>query len=306
MRRKRKILLSVVLLSCLTTGCSTDTRSTADTGRQHRERAVSTHGPPVRDLTPAEEVEIDRAEQDLVTQCMRREGFRYWPLPVLSVPARKVGAYVVDDVAWARQYGYGRTFDTAAQKANRDHPNITYVRALPKKERVRYSRALDGTFTDTITIELPSGGSVRTPRGGCYAQVREQLYGDHATWFRAKKTVTSLTPLYVPRILQDERLTSTVAAWSRCMKAAGRPFQSPDAIRRERESLIRGMTESQALRSESALAVTEAECAQQTSLGKTARALEAEYRDKVARDYTEEFTAYRQMRLSALARARNL
>ncbi|MGW0222919.1 hypothetical protein [Streptomyces tendae] len=118
--------------------------------------------------------------------------------------------------------------------------------------------------------------------------------------------MTALTPLYVPRILQDERLTSTVAAWSRCMKAAGRPFQSPDALRRERESLIHGMTESPALRSESALAVKEAECAQQASLGKTVRALETEYRDKVARDYAEEFTAYRRMRLSALARGHSL
>lgn len=306
MYRKGKTLLLVTLSSLLAAGCSTGIGSPADVGRPQQKKVAPQQGPPLRDLSPAEEVEIDRAEQYLVTQCIRRQGFRYWPLPVLSVPARKVGAYVVDDVAWARQYGYGRTFDSAAQKANRDHPNIAYAKALSKNQRVSYSRALDGTFTDSITIELPSGGSVRTPRDGCYAQAREQLYGDYPTWFRAKKTVTSLTPLYVPRILQDERLTSAVAAWSRCMTAAGRPFQSPDAIRRERESMIRGMTEEQALRSESALAVTEAECAQRTSLGKTTRALEAEYRNKVARDYAEEFTAYRQMRLSALTRARNL
>ncbi|MFI1226313.1 MULTISPECIES: hypothetical protein [unclassified Streptomyces] len=239
-------------------------------------------------------------------QCIRREGFRYWPIPVASVAERKVGAYVVDDVAWARRYGYGRAFDIAAMKTHREHPNIAYANALPEKERVRYSKALDGNFTDTITTELPSGGSVRTPRDGCYAQAREQLYGDYPTWFRAKKTVTSLTPLYIPRILRDKRLTSTVAAWSRCMKAAGRPFRSPDAIRRERENLIRGMSESQALRSESALAVTEARCARRTSLGKTARALEREYRNDIARDYAAEFTAYRQMRVSALARARSL
>ncbi|MFL9657162.1 hypothetical protein ACJ7VE_26025 [Streptomyces sp. PB17] len=300
------MLLLVALTSCLAAGCSPDTGSPADHDRPQQKKAAYAQGPPLRDLSPAEEVEIDRAEQDLVTQCMQRQGFRYWALPVLSVPARKVGAYVVDDIAWARQYGYGRSFDNAAQKANRDHPDITYVKALSKKERVRYSRALNGTFTDPITTELPSGGSVRTPRGGCYAEAREQLYGDYATWFHAKKTVTSLTPLYVPRILKDKRLTNSVAAWSRCMKAAGRPFESPDAIRRERENLIRGMTEEQALRSETALAVTEAECARRTSLGKTARALEAEYRDKVARDYAEEFTAYRQMRLSALTRARSL
>lgn len=301
------MLLSVAFLSCLAAGCSsTDIGSPADAGRPHQKDAASARGAPLRDLTSAEEVEIDRAEQDLVLQCMQRQGFRYWPVPVASVAERKVGAYVVDDISWARQYGYGRPFDTAAMKTHSDHPNITYANALPKKERVRYSRALDGNFTGTITAELPSGGSVRTPRDGCYAQAREELYGDYPTWFRAKKAVTSLTPLYVPRILRDKRLTNTVAAWSRCMKAAGRPFQSPDAIRRERENLIRGMSESQALRSESALAVTEATCAQRTSLGKTARALEMEYRNKMARDYAAEFTAYRQMRMSALARARSL
>lgn len=306
MRGKRKVLLAVVLLGCLATGCGTDAPSpAAGTGRQHQEGA-GMYGPPLRDLTPAEEVETDRAEQDLVMRCMRRQGFRYWPGRVAGVAERRLGAYVVDDVAWARRYGYGRPFDIAAEKAQRDDPNVRYANALPEKERVRYSRALDGHFSDSITAELPSGGSVRTPRDGCYARAREQLYGDYPTWFRAKKTVTSLTPLYVPRILKDKRLHSAVTAWSRCMKAAGRPFPSPDAIRREREKLIRGMSESQALRSEAALAVTEAECARDTSLGKTARALEREYRDKTARDYAEEFTAYRRMRLAALAHAQNL
>ncbi|MFJ8190675.1 hypothetical protein ACIQ8D_13015 [Streptomyces sp. NPDC096094] len=237
---------------------------------------------------------------------MQRQGFRYWPGPVASVAERKAGGYVVDDVDWARRYGYGRSFDAAAEEARRSHPNITYANALPEKERMRYSRALDGDFDDTLTVELPSGGSVRTPRTGCYAEAREQLYGDHPAWFRAKKTVTSLTPLYVPRILRDERLVTAVTAWSHCMKGAGEPFESPDEIRRKRDGLIRGMSESQARKAETALAVTEAECARKTSLGKIARALEKEYRERTLRDYAEEFSAYQRMRMSALAQAGDL
>ena len=76
---------------------------------------------------------------------MQRQGFRYWPVPVASVAERKVGAYAVDDIGWARQYGYGRPFDTAAMKTHRDHPNITYATALPKKERLRLSPVTDRT-----------------------------------------------------------------------------------------------------------------------------------------------------------------
>ncbi|MGW7278055.1 hypothetical protein ACWGIV_07035 [Streptomyces sp. NPDC054844] len=306
MRGKKAILLSVALVLCLTAGCETGSGSPTGTERPHQEKAAAEPGTPVRDLTAAEEVEIDRAEEELVRRCMRREGFHYWAGPVAGIAERKAGGYVVDDVEWARRYGYGRSFDVAAEKARRSHPNITYAAALPEKQRVRYSRALDGDFDDTLTVELPSGGSVRTPRTGCYAKARGQLYGDYPTWFRARKTVTSLTPLYVPRILRDKRLVTAVTAWSHCMKDSGKPFESPDDIRRQRAGLIKGMSEPQARKAESALAVTEAECARKTSLGKIARALEKEYREQALRDYSKEFTTYQRMRMSALARAGNL
>ncbi|MBV7254074.1 hypothetical protein [Streptomyces sp. S-2] len=293
--RGKKSLPLVVLLLVLTAGCA------GGTG----EHAAGS-GTRARELTLAEEAAIDRAEDTLVGACMRREGFRYWPGPVPGVAERKAGRYVVDDVDWARRYGYGRSFDLAAEKARVGHPNVTYANALPARERVRYSHALDGDLDDAVTVSLPSGGTVATPRTGCYAEARTRLYGDHAAWFRARKTVTSLTPLYVPRIFKDARQSTAVAAWSRCMKEAGRPFASPDEIRRERDGLVEGMSRAEALRTESALAVTEAECARETSLGETARALETEYRAEALRPYAEESTAYRRMRLAALARAREL
>ncbi|MEV0223250.1 hypothetical protein [Streptomyces sp. NPDC050704] len=306
MKKKTSALLSAALIACLVVGCEAESGNPKDMAQPQKGEAAGAAGEQVRDLTVAEEVEVDRAVEELVEKCMERQGHRYWPGPVAGVAERKAGAYVVDDVEWARRYGYGRPFRIAAEETRRSHPNVTYHNALPEQERIRYSLALDGDFDDDISLELPSGGTVRTPREGCYVEARERLYGDYPTWFRAKKTVTGLTPLYVPRILRDERLVTAVKAWSRCMNESGNPFRSPDEIRQKRDSLIKGMNASQAQSAEVKLAVAEAECARSTSLGETARSLEGEYREKALRDYPEEFATYRQMRMTALSRARNL
>lgn len=303
---KSSVLLSVALIACLVAGCEAESGNPKDMERPQKGEVVGGAGEQVRDLTVAEEVEVDRAEEELVENCMERQGHPYWPAPVASVAERKAGAYVVDDVEWARRYGYGRPFDIAAEKARRSHPNVTYHNALPEQERIRYSRALDGDFDDAISVGLPSGGTIRTPREGCHVEAQERLYGDYPTWFRVKKTVTGLTPLYVPQILQDERLVTAVKAWSRCMNESGNPFGSPDEIRQKRESLVKGMNAAQAQSAEVKLAVAEAECARETSLGETARSLEGEYREKTLRDYPEEFATYQQMSMTALSRARNL
>ncbi|MEV5156921.1 hypothetical protein [Streptomyces sp. NPDC053728] len=306
MSSRVSFLFSVAFIACLTAGCGTEDEGPTETARPQKEKVASVPGARIKDLTPAEEVEIDRAEDVLVRRCMQNQGFRYWPGPVAGVAERRAGGYVVDDVDWARRYGYGRPFDIAAEEARRSHPNITYANALSEQERIRYSHALDGDFDDTLTVELPSGGTVSTPRTGCYAEARGRLYGDYPTWFRVNRTVTSLTPLYVPQILQDERLTAAVTVWARCMKESGKPFESPDAIREQRDGLIKGMSESRAQAAEVALAVAEAECAQESSLGNTAHSLEKEYRERVLRRYVEEFTTYQQMRKSALSRAMKL
>lgn len=304
MKVKSSVLLSAAFIACLAAGCVVESDNSKDTERTQKGEAVDVAGERVRDLTVAEEIEIDRAEEELVGKCMERQGHPYWPAPVPGIEQRKAGVYVVDDVDWARRYGYGRPFDIAAEEARRSDPGVSYPNALPKRERIRYSRALDGDFGDVITAELPSGGTIRTPREGCYAEAQERLYGNHPTWFRVKKTVTGLSPLYVPRILRDERLVAAVKAWSRCMNESGNPFRSPDEIREKRDALVKGMNASQAQSAEVKLAVTEAQCARRTSLGKTARSLEGEYREKTLRDYPKEFRTYQQMRMAALSRAR--
>ncbi|NYE42645.1 hypothetical protein [Streptomyces fulvorobeus] len=253
-----------------------------------------------------EEMEVEYAEHTLVKECMESKGFKYWMGTVASVDAREAGRYVIDDVAWAKKYGYGRPFDEAAEKDRREHPNVRYPNDLSRKDRIRYNTALNGAYNDVLSVDLPAGGTIETPRAGCWAEAQTELYGDLKSWFEAKKTVTSLTPLYVPDILADKRMKNAVSAWSHCMKKAGRPFASPDELREKRITLTTGMSSSEARKFEVDLAVTEATCAAQTSLGKTARTLERAYLAPLLKKYGKENVSYQRMRLTALSRAQDL
>ncbi|MFJ4838596.1 hypothetical protein [Streptomyces sp. NPDC088746] len=306
MRRTFSISAAAVAVACITAGCGAGTDVTTNSGKPPKRDTVTISDNELRDLTVPEEMEIEYAEYALVKECMENEGFSYWVGPVASVDARKAGRYVIDDIAWAKKYGYGRPFDEAAEKERGEHPNVRYPNALPKKDRIRYNTALNGDYDDVLRVDLPAGGTIETPREGCWAGARTQLYGDLEAWFRAKKTITSLTPLYVPRILADERMKKTVGAWSHCMKEAGRPFSSPDEIREKRTANTAGMSSPEARAYEVELAVAEATCAAKTNLGKTARRLEREHRSTLLKKYGKENAAYQRMGLAALSRARNL
>ncbi|MFE7751993.1 hypothetical protein [Streptomyces sp. NPDC057428] len=292
--------------ACLTAGCSAGPAATANSEAPPKRDTVAISDRELRDLTIPEEIEIEYAEYALVKECMENKGFSYWVGPVAGVDARKAGRYVIDDVAWAKKCGYGRPFDEAAEKERSEHPNVRFPNALPRKDRIRYNTALNGDYNDVLSVDLPAGGAIETPRSGCWAGARARLYGDLEAWFKAKKTVTSLTPLYVPKILADERMKKTVGAWSRCMEEAGRPFASPDEIREKRAANTAGMSSREAQAREVELAVTEATCAVRTNLGKTARRLEREFRSTLLKKYAKENAAYQRMGLAALSRARDL
>lgn len=306
MRRKFSISVAVVAAACITAGCGAGADGTTNSAKRPKGDTVAISDSDLRDLTVPEEMEVEYAENTLVKGCMENKGFKYWARPVASVDARKANRYVNDDVAWAKKYGYGRPFDEAGEKDRRESPNVRYPNALPRKDRIRYNKALSGDYANVLRVDLPSGGAVETPREGCRAAAQTHLYGDLGAWFKANKTITGLTPLYVPDILADDRLKKVVTAWSACMKEAGRPFSSPDELREKGLALTEGMSSRDAQAFEVELAVTEATCAMKTSLGKTARNLEREYLSAALKKYSAENTAYQRMRMSALSRARDI
>lgn len=293
--------LATVIVTSTAAGCT----ASADAGTQSQSQSQSrSHG---RELTDAEKILVEHAEKLLVQKCMEKEGFRYWVGPMASVAERQGRGYVLNDLDWARKYGYGGQLEKKAEKSRLSDPNVAYANALPEAERIRHSKTLDGDpSTGMLSVELPAGGTIQTPRDGCWADTNEQLYGDPATWFRVKKTATSLTPLYVPDLVRDKRFVSAVKAWSRCMRAEGHAYTDPDEIREKRYALTQGLSPARAHATEVKLAVAEATCAVETSLGEMALSLEREYRSKKLQRYSRDIATYERMRLAALGRAKDV
>ncbi|HWU06016.1 MAG TPA: hypothetical protein VN520_06420 [Streptomyces sp.] len=288
-------------------GCTTGPSDRSGPPRQQDGTAALSSTSQGRELTEAESILIEHAEHILVAKCMEKEGFPYSVAPMANAAERRGGGFVLSDIDWARTHGYGGRLDKKAEQARLSDPNNAYANSLPEAERIRYSRTLDGDPSHgMLSVELPAGGTVETPRSGCWADTREQLYGDAATWFRARKTATSLTPLYVPDLVKDKRLVKAVEAWSRCMREAGHAYAGPDEIREKLHALTQGLSPAQAHATEVDLAVAEATCAVETSLATTARSLEREYRRTELRRYSDAVATYQRMRLAALSRAEDV
>ncbi|MET7378424.1 hypothetical protein ABZT08_06295 [Streptomyces sp. NPDC005526] len=270
-------------------------------------RAARGQQGPVREPTASEEALLDRAEKVLIKTCMAKAGFRFWVAGVPDPEEREGQGYVIDDVAWARRHGLGGQFERDAAKARRGGPNATYVRTLSVKRRTDYNTALAGSPEQgTLSVRLPGGGTVGTPRHSCRTAAEDELYGDFPKWFRVSTISANLTPLYVPDLLADRRFVKAVRAWSACMRGRGLRYADPAGVRRELPALTAGLSDARAHAVEVPLAVAEATCARASSLADTARGLEREYRARRTARYDADVTACRRMQLAALARARQI
>lgn len=299
---------ATVIAMCAAAGCTTSTGEQPGASEPRRDAVTKASGNGARELTVAERVLVRRAEELLVKKCMEGKGFRYWVARVPTVEERKGQSYALDDVAWAKRYGYGGELERKAEKARLNDPNLAYLDELSTAERAVYDRALDGDDNGrTLSAELPTGGTVRTPADSCRVVAGEYLYGDYETWYRVQKTTDNLTPLYVPDLLREERFVTALKAWSACMRTAGHPYADPSAVRAELEELVDGKSDAEAHAIEVELAVAESTCAKRTALAATARTLEREYRTKrLPRRYSEAIATRRTMETGAVARAEDI
>ncbi|MET8828386.1 hypothetical protein ABZX40_21900 [Streptomyces sp. NPDC004610] len=260
-----------------------------------------------RELNDAERLLIQRAEQSLVKECMEDAGFAYWAAELPDEEELKGSGYVLTDPGWAGRHGYGSRFQDRLERRQREDRNHAYANALPEDDRVRYGRALEGGPSGgMLRAALPAGGTVQTPRQGCQAAAKGALYGDFEAWFKAEKTATNLSALYLPQLLADPRFTAALGAWAGCMREAGHDYADPPAAREALPKLIEGLVPEQAYAVEVDLAVTEATCATETPLATTARALESEYRERQLDRYGEDIATYERLGVAALARAERI
>ncbi|MFD8720978.1 hypothetical protein ACFV2H_24050 [Streptomyces sp. NPDC059629] len=300
-RRKTARLSAVAAVAALAlAGCSRASGDGAAPAAAHR----------VRDLTYAEDLRISDAEQSLVARCMARRGFRYWTDRPLSLAESRPLGYVQDDVRWARTYGYGSRVTAKEDRARLHNPNSAYRKGLTATRKAAYDTALDGgRQAELLRTDVPGGGKVSKQTGGCDAEAERQLYGDPQTWFRLDTTASNLRPLYVGKLLHDQRFTAAVHAWSACMKRAGHPYPDPGAARqatREHPANQTRAGEARSFAAETRIAVADATCAREVSLRSVGQDREAHYLAQLDGEYGARLDAYRQVRLKALERAERI
>ncbi|MET9683371.1 hypothetical protein [Streptomyces coeruleorubidus] len=295
----RKAVIGLLLVSAVITGCDSAKHPPAKAG------SPSTGG--ARQLTDAEQLRISDAQQRLIGVCMRRQGFEFWEAQRLSLEESRTLGYVLDDVAWAREYGYGSRLqakDAAARAAN---PNLSYRKRLSEQRRQAYDEALDGGVdVPVMVVEIPGGGSVRKQMGGCVAESEKKLYGDPREWFRAEKTAGHLRALYVPRVLADQRFSAAQKAWSRCMKRSGYDYKDPGASRQSAVAQSDRAAEPKVFEAERKLAVADATCAKGTDLRSIGEERESHYVAQLRDGYGEALDAYLRLQHQALDRAKKI
>ncbi|MGV9363591.1 hypothetical protein [Amycolatopsis sp. NPDC003731] len=252
--------------------------------------------PGLRPLTGSEEALLYDAEQVLVRDCMARHGFRIQVTPSDRRPQPEPFPYVVDDVGWASEHGYGTDLRRIADAEAAADPNKAYFAGLPADRRKAALAALNGTGPGRVEAVLPVGGRLARYDNGCTSRAWQELYGDLATWYRVDKVTELLPGLWQGEVVADPAFTAGVTRWSGCMREAGFPYESPAAARE-----AAGRTPGDG---EIRTAVAEATCAARTGLAATARELDRTCQDGVRAQYRTELETKLRLQLAGLPRAR--
>lgn len=258
---------------------------------------------PDRPVTAAERKVLARAEQLLVQACMRRAGFRYWPVDSPdATPIRHGGAYVGGDLSWARRHGYGTDLAKQQQRLARRDPNSRYFASLTAARQQAALVALNGPSPEGLQTTLPNGIRVQHSDRGCTSTAQRQLYGDLAAWFGTTKLAENLDGERYGLVVQDPAFTAAAAAWSGCMRQRGHKVDSPaDTHRRFADPATAPSRDT-----ELALAVDEARCAVSTGFAGTAERLDAHYAALQDSRYRAALAERRRLQRAALPRAQAL
>lgn len=256
-------------------------------------------------VSPSDEVLLAKAEQNLQQQCMRKAGFQLWAQPPAQPSATTRFPYMIDDVTWARQHGFGSDIEHQAAAAAKSDPNGAYFDALSATRKQQATEALNGppatpNGPDRVSVALPTGITVSRSEHGCTSEAQTELYGDLSSWFTADKIVASLPTIRQAMVKQDPKFTAATTRWVTCMRASGHQYSSPDQAR----AAFVGPKPTGDPRSEIDTAVAEASCAMSTGLDQAAKDLDKHYAEVLDKQYASAIATKNRLEAAALPKAR--
>ncbi len=233
---RRPLVAALGILAATVAGCSSQP-ATGSSSSAPSASSVDAVVAVVFRSSPAYEADgraLYLARQALIGRCMTRRGFAYRPSPLLPEPAG-AGRPATD-----AGYGLYRAFATldsaerAAVRAARTpsaQPQARYLRRLAPDRRAAYGRAMDGSSSQTGSLQLPGAGEVTYPTGGCYGRAIERLHGSLRRYYRLLTKQNAAGRTVAARLSGDARLQRSLAAWQRCMAARHLRHRSPEQAR---------------------------------------------------------------------------
>jgi hypothetical protein len=244
---------------------------------------------------------LSAADQLLIQQCMKRQGFQYWPIPESQIDPVPRFLYVLADVSWARTHGFGG--DPGQIPVSLDS-NEQYLYHLSAARQNLYADALvgDGPPGPAVTVAIPSGGILGHSSLGCQADAESELYGSFRAWFQVSAITGDLPVLWQERVFSDIKYKQAVTTWAACMRVRGHPYPDPG----QAAAAFRRPAATRPAQAEIRVAVDEALCADNTGLAGVASRLNQEFTAAVDQKYQSSLAAEWRLERSALPRAQRI
>jgi hypothetical protein len=172
-------------------------------------------------------IEQQRRVEELVRECMAREGFDYVPMD----PAQMVGSFPGEGLTgreFAEQYGYGMstTYEESMDASDEFvDPNADQLEGMSEQERTAWEEALWGDMTEMPPPAEGDDGEVVVDGfgGGCQGEASEGVFGDPQS-----DEFTQLFDDYQEALEGDRRYRDAVDTWRDCMTGEGYDFTEPE------------------------------------------------------------------------------
>jgi len=200
-------------------------------------------------LTQRELILAIEKTEELISRCMREQGFQYFAVDHATVRAgmkSTMTAPGLSEAQFVRRYGFGiATLYTGAppQLATVYSPaatalgtrNVDYFKALPAANQVAYNQSLMGEpGNPTFAIALEHETLWQT--AGCTRKAVEQVFKPnqlHATYVHPHDALLN----------KDPRMKAALATYAAEMKKAGYEFTHPDEVEPSIRQRLAAITE---------------------------------------------------------------
>lgn len=180
------------------------------------------------DKAQAESIEQTKKVEELVAECMQKEGFEYTPQKIDESMYSSGDEWKTDDREWVAQYGYGLMNypgmnDVVTDDAAAD-PNAGYYETLSESEKAAYDEALNGA---AMMAEPVEGESMEYDweTAGCYGSAQHEVYPEmdgpsEDDLAEFDDLMTAMNEMY-SQFYDGTTQTEPDKKWAACMSEAG-------------------------------------------------------------------------------------